>query len=470
MLKDFNGFIPTVGSQAAYLSCPIYEVLLHGTRGGGKTIAILMDYAQHCEKGFGAAWKGVIFRCEYKELNDIVTKSKEWFPRIFGNRVKFHESFASYKWVWNSGEELLFRAAKTSQDYDNYHGQEFPYVCFDELTNWKDDSLYLQMMSVNRCSKMGVPIKYRATCNPSGVGHNWVKKRFIDKAPALTPIVDDVSGLMRVHIFSNIQENNHLLSADPTYVNKLAISGTPNQVKAWLSGSWDITAGGALDDLFERDLHVVKPFKIPQSWYIDRTLDHGSSAPSAVLYFAESNGEEFQDGEGNIKCYPKGTLFVINEIYTCEVDKNGEPNANKGTRLTPRELARLIKVTEHEMSYKVNPGPADNAIWANMIGVTVGSEMEAEGVRWLSSEKSSGSRAIGLTLLRQRLKAGLQNPMEEAGIFFFSNCRHTIRTLPVLPIDDNKPDDIDTDAEDHAYDAIRYRLYAKKREITKFRV
>ena len=173
---------PQAGSQELFLSCPIFECLYEGTRGPGKTDALLMDYAQDVGKGYGASWSGVLFRREYKELADVVKKSKKWFPRIFPD-ARFLESQSEFKWRWKTGEELLFRTVKRPADYWNYHGHEYPWIGWEELTNWPDSELYLDMMSVCRSSDPRVPRKYRGTANPYGAGHNWVKSRFIDPAP-----------------------------------------------------------------------------------------------------------------------------------------------------------------------------------------------------------------------------------------------------------------------------------------------
>src|SRR5574340_971656 len=180
---------PLPGSQALVLSCPCHHILYEGTRGPGKTDAQLMFFRKYVGKGYGRQWRGVIFDREYKNLDDLVSKSQRWFPQ-FHDGAKFHASKADYRWTWPTGEELLFRQVKKQTDYWGYHGQEFPFIGWNELSKYPTSDLYDQMMSCNRSSFLPeenplpdgtilpkIPLVVLATTNPYGAGHNWVKKR-----------------------------------------------------------------------------------------------------------------------------------------------------------------------------------------------------------------------------------------------------------------------------------------------------
>ena len=206
---------PQSESQRLFLSCPLYECLLEGTRGALKTDALLMDFAQHVGQGFGAAWRGILFRKEYKDLADVVAKSKKWFYQIFPGAL-FLESNAQYKWKFPDGEELLLRAIKREDDYWNYHGHEYPWVGWEELCAWPSLRLYHDMKSCCRSSHSSVPRKYRSTTNPYGPGHNAVKLYFIDPAPPGRTIVEE-GGRPRVRIHASIDESDFLRQADPDY-------------------------------------------------------------------------------------------------------------------------------------------------------------------------------------------------------------------------------------------------------------
>ena len=446
---------PQKGSQFKFLQCPYYEVLYEGTRGNGKTDSLLMDFAQHCGPGFGVNWRGILFRQTYPQLADIVAKSKKWFYQIFPG-IKFNES--SYTWKWPTGEELLLRHIRVENDYWNYHGHEYPWIGFEELTNWPNSDCYDKMKSCSRSSHPGMPRKYRSTCNPFGVGHGWVKMRFIDPAQALTPIDDKLGKRIRIH--GDVEENSKLLSADPDYISKLDAIEDENLRKAWRYGDWDIVAGGIFTEVWEPLKHVLLPFDIPKTWRIDRSFDWGSSKPFSVGWWAESDGCEVALPDGSKRNFPRGTLFRINEWYGW----SGKPN--EGLKMLAADIAKGIKEREKNMGVTVRPGPADNSIFDTQDGHCIADNMATQGVRWERCDKSPGSRTNGWELVRGRLAAGKKHPMEEPGLFVFSTCRQWLRTVPTLPRDEKKMDDVDSDAEDHAGDETRYRVSMPKRTVT----
>ena len=118
---------PLPGSQSLSLSCPCNEILYEGTRGPGKTAAQLARFRRNVGVGYGTFWRGVIFDTEYKNLADIITQSKRMY-RLFKDGARFLASASELRWVWPTGEELLFRFGKEADDYWDYHGQEFPFI------------------------------------------------------------------------------------------------------------------------------------------------------------------------------------------------------------------------------------------------------------------------------------------------------------------------------------------------------
>lgn len=454
---------PQPGSQTLFLTCPYFECLYEGTRGPGKTDALIMDFAQHTGQGFGEAWRGILFRLEYKQLDDVVAKSKKWFNRIFPG-VQWLSSGSSYKWVWPTGEELLLRHMKNPDDYWDYHGHEYPWIGWEELTNWPTLECYDAMKSCCRSSEPGLPRKYRATCNPFGVGHNVVKDRFINPAPAGIPIRDE-NGRTRVRLHGSIYENKILLQADPDYLKTLENDPNDNRRKAWLLGDWDIVSGGAIDDVWDRRKHILNPFDIPEQWRVDRSFDWGSSKPFSVGWWAESDGSEIEVLPGITRTFPKGTIFRIAEFY------GWNEKINEGCKMSAAKVSERIKEIEAEYpllkNRTVEPGPADSSIYdADDEGVSIADKMKKAGIEWTKANKKPGSRKAGLLELRDRLEAGLSIPMEEPGLFIFNNCTQFVRTVPVLPRDKNDPDDVDTAVEDHVYDETRYRITNKTRELT----
>lgn len=499
---------PLEGSQTLAMCCPAHVIFYHGTRGPGKTDAQLMRFRRNVGQGFGRHWRGVIFDREYKNLDDLVSKSMRWFP-AFDDGAKFMSSKADYRWRWPTGEELLFRAIRRDSDYWSYHGQEFPFIGWNELTKYPNSNLFDMMMSCNRSSFLPeehpivnedtgeiyyppeMPLEVFATGNPFGAGHNWVKKRFIAPAPMgkiqrrvvnvfnpRTQRREDVTRT-QVHIFGSYRENKYL---SPEYVAELETITDPNKRRAWLMGDWDVTSGGMFDEDWDSTVHVVKPFKIPSSWRIDRSFDYGSSKPFSVGWWAESDGTEIIMPDGRVIQTVKGDLFRIGEWY----GTNGK--ANTGLRMLAKKIAEGIVERELAMGiyHRKVPGPADNSIWDEDDGKSIGRTMAEKvkingktynGVRWTRSNKSAGSRKLGWEECRKMLagakaeKVELEDgtymtmPRENPGLFVWDTCRFFIELFPILPRDEDDPDDVDTDAEDHIGDETRYRVLALRQAM-----
>lgn len=425
---------PLPGSQTLFLTCPVYETLLEGTRGGGKTDALLMSFAQHVGRGFGEHWRGTLFRLTYPQLADVVAKSRRWFHQIFP-QAKFNKN--DYVWEWPTGEMLFFRYGQTEDDYWNYHGHEYPWLGFEELTNWKNASFYESMHSTCRSSYPGMPRMIRATCNPFGKGHAWVKDRFqIGDVPSGRIIHED--GKDRVRIHSTVFENEHLLTNDPEYIKTLQALKDPNRRKAWLEGDWEIHVGSFLEKIWDAKRHIVDPFIIPASWKVWKAMDWGYAAPYAVYWFALD---------------PDGVHYIWRELYGAG-DKEGE-----GSREDAGKVARKIKaIEEHDerLGYEYRMNLADPAIFSK-IGAdrSIGQIFRETGVKWQEAWNAKGSRVNGAQEIIRLLA--------EDKLKVFSTCKHWIRTIPTLAPDDNNPEDVDTDAEDHAWDATRYGIMRRRR-------
>ncbi len=232
-----------------------------------------------------------------------------------------------------------------------------------------------------------------------------------------------------------------------------------------LDGDWSAAAGLAMDDVWRPAVHVIPGFCIPVGWRVDRSFDWGAAKPYAVCYWAESNGEDVILADGSRRSFPRGTLFLVDEVY------GSTGQANTGTRETTQEVAVRIKAKDAEIQQtnglSVQPGPADSSIFdtATSSGVSIAEEYAQQGVRWVEANKAPGSRKAGLQAIRNRLKASLSQPMEEPGLFVFSRCRHWIDTVPELPRDKRDREDVDSKAEDHLYDATRYRILQKRHEV-----
>jgi hypothetical protein len=507
-------YLPNTSQELA-LGVDASHILYHGTRGPGKTDTQLMRFRKRCNLGYGNFWRGIIFDKEYKNLDDLVTKSKRWFSD-FGDGAVFLESNQHYKWKWPQGEELLFRSAKTPEDYWSYHGHEYPFLGWNELTKYASPKLYDKMMSINRSSFLPkdtlrittenietynsdpmrerdynvsdyvtpdnkplppIPLEVFSTCNPYGAGHSWVKRKFIEPVPDKTFYYikttvfnprtrkDIEITKKQVAIHGSYKENPYL---SPEYIAELHALTDESEREAWLNGNWDINAGGAFADLWRKNIHIVPRFRIPDNWHIDRAFDWGSTHPFSVGWFAESNGEEVTLLDGSVRSWPKGTIIQIAEWYGSK-----ELGTNVGLKLGPKEVSDGIKERELAMmemgwiAVQPAPGPADNQI-SNVTDSeteTIEKRMGDQGVRWTKSDKAKGTRKNGLQLIRDRFQASINN--EGPGLVFMDNCRAAIALIPMLPRDEKDMDDVDTSAEDHAYDMLRYRVLAGNDRLAK---
>ena len=474
------------GSQSLAISCPCNYILYEGTRGPGKTDAQVMFFRKYVGLGYGQFWRGIIFDREYKNLEDIIAKSKRWYRQFFDG-ARFVSGIGNLKWIWKTGEELWFRTMKSERDYWNYHGQEFPFIGWNELTKHPNSELYDLSLSLNRTSFLPkqhspknkilpeIPLVVFSTTNPYGVGHSWVKSRFVDvaKPGKIVTISDNVFNprsqkkeyitKTQVRIFGSYKENKYL---PPEYVLELEKIADPNRRKAWLHGDWDITSGGMFDDVWSSQYNVTEPFDIPHSWRIFRSFDWGSSAPFSVGWWAESDGSDIFFKNGTCKSTIKGDLFRISEWYGW----NGSPN--KGIKMLATQIAKGIVERELKQPWgnRVKDGPADNSINDSQNGNCIADDMRLpvfingqkyRGINWTKSNKSPGSRKTGWEKLRIAMSNAYcqSGHREYAGLFVFRNCQDGfIRTVPSLARSDKDPDDINTNSEDHVADECRYAI------------
>lgn len=429
---------PFAGGQTRFITCPIREILAEGNRGGGKTDTLIMKYLRYVGVGFGQAWTGIIFRREYKHLDDVVHKSKRWIPQIFPG-ARFLSSKSDYKWVFPDGEELLFRRMKYLEDYWNYHGHEYPFIGWEELTNWPTDECYEVMRSTNRCSVPGIPRFYVSSANPFGAGHGWVKERFIDLGPEGTIATDD-SGNQRVRIHVDLEDNVAMMENDPEYIANLEGLGNKELMKAWRYGDWDIVVGGFLQGVIDRRIHAVKPFEPPIDWPRWRAMDWGYAKPYSVGWYTIS---------------PEGVVYRYRELY----GYGGKPDV--GTRESATEVGRKIKRIEEaeiKRGAKILRNPADSQIWHGTgTEKTINELFKQTGVKWMPAKKGPGSRVNGAQMVIDALKAGV--------FYVTEDCTHWWRTVPVLMPDPNDWEDVDTEMEDHAWDETRYGLVSRHKAL-----
>ncbi|MFW6076627.1 MAG: terminase large subunit domain-containing protein [Hyphomicrobiales bacterium] len=446
---------PNPGSQTKFVRSPFWETLYDGTRGPGKTDALLMKFAQHVGKGHGRAWRGIIFRKRYKNLDEIKVKGKRFFFPAFAG-CRFLEAKSDYKFVWPSGEELLLRALEKDDDYWDYHGHEYPFVGFDELTTWPTDYLYEAMKSCSRTSVPGIPRFYCATTNPYGPGHGWVKSYWYDPAPAYDPtgviIRNPKNGELRARYTGDLLENKQLIEASPEYVQQLDSIGNEALRLAWRFGNWDIMVGGFWDGVWNHDLHIIEPFTPPVTWRHWRAMDWGYAHPYSVGWYAKS---------------PEGQVIRYRELYGWggKEDVGSRENASVVAR-------RILALDAFERKYgtKFQMNPADDQIWqGHGTERKIVDSFTDAGVIWMKAKKGKDSRVNGANAVREALEARIpigrdggelagasaraRELGEKPGFAVTRSCRHFLRTFPILMPDEDDWEDVDTEQEDHCFAA-----------------
>ena len=249
------------GSQEAFLAAPEREVLLAGPRGTGKTLTLLTDFFAEIGAAWGANWKGVLIRQSMTGFPEIKSLCSKVIPRIWPN-ARFNQN--QNVWTWPTGETLKLAYFDETSDYRTYIGQSFTWIGFEELTQYKNDQPYKQMLACLRSAVPNIPMRVRATTNPDGPGHNWVRRRFKTIDPNGTivgPRIEDEHGLLRRAIYSTLAGNQLLLATQPDYLANIVASAIrPGQLEAWTRGSWTISSGGMFDgDWPEASKHCVLP-------------------------------------------------------------------------------------------------------------------------------------------------------------------------------------------------------------------
>lgn len=435
-------FAPNPGPQEEFLAASEREVLYGGSAGGGKSFAMLADplnYFNH------PAFSGLLLRHTTEELRELIFKSQELYPRAVPG-IKWSER--KMQWTAPSGARLWMSYLDRDEDVMRYQGLAFSWIGFDELTQWASPYAWNYMRSRLRSTAIDLPIYMRATTNPGGPGHGWVKKMFIDPAPYNKNFkaTDTESGevltfpaghakagkalFRRKFIPARLADNPYLTNTDD--YEAMLLSLPEQQRKQLLDGDWDIKEGAAFTE-FNRNIHVVEPFNIPTNWLKFRACDYGYGSYSGVIWFAVSPDEQ---------------LIVYRELYVSKVlatdlaDMVLELEANDGT---------------------IRYGVLDSSLWHKRgdTGPSLAEQMISRGCRWRPSDRSKGSRVAGKNEVHRRLQ--IDEFTEEPRMVFFNNCTNLISQLPALPLDKKNPEDINTNAEDHLYDALRYGIMSRPR-------
>lgn len=436
---------PHPGPQTEVLRHRVYELLFGGSRGGGKTeagqIFLLLD-----DYHLNPLYRALVIRKNSDDLHDWVDRAERFYANEgaikTGNPVEF---------TFPSGAKIRTGHLKDADAYTKYQGHEYHRMLIEELTQIAREQDYEMLLGSCRSTVPGLVPGVFATTNPNGKGHVWVKNRFVkgkvtfdgqDWAVPTPGTVWVPPNTKRPRLFlpARIWDNPTLLKNDPGYINYLK-GLPPNLREMWLNGSWDIGAGQYFDE-WDENVHVCENFEIPDKWQLWMCLDYGYEHRSAVYW----NATDPQTG----KVYTYRELYVQHHTY----------------EMLTEAIARMTPDKEKE---KIDWMVADSSI------VDQGKETGRTGIDLMRdvfekhnwqlairlADKRPRSRLNGWNLMRGYLRIQrdeLGNPKTRWQVF--RDCVNLIRTMPLQIFDENNIEDLDSDGEDDAQDAMRYGFRA----------
>lgn len=438
------------------------EILYGGAAGGGKSHLMRMAAITWCAEIPGL--QVYLFR---RIRDDLVKNHMEgpsgfreflagWvecgFVTIVEDEIRF----------WN-GSKIYLCHCKDEKDRFKYQGAEIHVLLIDELTHFTD-TIYRFLRNRVRMVGITLPAKFvgmfpRVLCgaNPGGVGHQFVKMTFIDgvKPVAVTRAPDSEGGMLRQYIPARLEDNPSMAEYDPGYEHRLSGLGSESLVRAMRWGDWDVVDGAFFDN-FDRRRHVVRPFEIPDTWTRFRAGDWGSARPFCFGWYAIAD-DEFITPDG-LKI-PRGALVKYREWYGCKKDQRGKFIPNVGVKMDATEVGK--GVWSRDLNDTILYGVLDPAAFASDGGPSIAERMAKAGAVFTPADnKRVTARGAmgGWDQMRARLRG---NDDGHAMLFFFETCIHSIRTIPALQHDQDKPEDLDTDGEDHAADETRYACMSR---------
>lgn len=401
-----------------------------GARGGGKTWAL--------------RWKAELMALKFPGIKILLMRKS--YPELLANHInplkkelwgiaKYNST--EHEFRFPNGSTIKFMYCDRDDDLQRIQGHEYDIIGIDEATQMTE----YQIKSIAACVR-GVnnfPKRLYMTCNPGGVGHQFIKRLKEGK------FLESENPEDYVFIQSLVTDNRALMREQPDYIHQLEAL-PPKLRDAWLYGNWDVYEGQFFEEfrddpdhyLDKKWTHVIEPFEPPRGWKIYRSFDWGYARPFSCAWWAVDY---------------EGVFYRILELYGCRKDR-GVDLPNEGVKWTDDEIFSTIARTEKEHPWlqgKPIRGVADPSIWAGEeTGVSRYDTAEKYGVYF---DKGNNDRLPGWMQCHYRMK------FDENGypmMYVFKNCKAFIRTIPLLVYDEHKPEDLDSDGEDHVADEWRY--------------
>jgi hypothetical protein len=437
------------------INCPLSEIFFGGARGGGKTDGIVGKLAVRAQR-LGQHFNAVCVRPTAMSWDDAIERSKQIFTPLGG---KWNE--AKFTWRMPGGGRLKFAYLEKVSDADNYQGKNVTDCWIEEVglypTSVGAEFLprpIARMKAVLRAPR-GITTQMILSGNPGGPGQHWLSRRYglipFPVRPKIVTVRSEAGEVTRAAVIPSRVEDNHMID-QAAYVSNLRQAGSEQLVRAWLRGDW-AAVEGAFFDCWDERRHVIPPMDIPPHWLRFVSMDWGFAAPHSVGWWAVASDPT---AAGRVEI-PRGALVRYREWYGAG-----------GSRLPAEALARGILDREAAAGERrgdtsdvynepmISYGVLDPSAFDISRGPSIAEQMARSGVvfRRADNRRVRGGGSIsGWDQMRGRLLGDVDGaPM----IVCTTDCVDSIRTIPVLQHDPDKPEDLDTTAEDHAADDWRY--------------
>lgn len=481
---------PQPGPQDDLVSCPLQEIFFGGARGGGKTDGVLGKWAAK-ERIYKQNFNAIMFRRTAVSAEDAIERSKEIYRPMGG---RFNES--KLRWRMPNGGRISFAYLENVADANVYQGRNVTDAWVEEAGQYPSPTAIDRLFGILRSSH-GVPIQLILTANPGGPGQHWIRERYrIHPFPksfqVLTRRLPNGHEHKVAVIPSRITDNRILLANDPGYIDRLQLVGSPQLVRAWLEGDWSAIEGAFFTE-WDEARHVLTPFAVPDSWMRFRSADWGSFAPFSIGWWAVVTDDYAIGGAGTMPADATmlGTKLLGSRTIDAERSKSGSRHGldvrtlprgalvryrewygEVGGKLTAEQVAEGIIEREKFDRPKLSYGVLDPSAFIESGGPSIAERINRALIgRQMAVFRAADNKRVprnigdpsksgpmgGWDQMRARLIGKNSQPM----IYCFSQCRDSIRTIPVLQHDEIRSEDLDTEAEDHAADEWRYACMSR---------
>lgn len=450
---------PHPGPQTRFLQSGVRDIFFGGAAGPGKSVSLIAAATRFFASPY---YRARIFRRSRTQATELIIKARRIVPVAFPGTIWRASEWA---FIHPSGGRLELGYLRHDNDLENEQGQEYQFVGFDEICQFPEHQAVYLFSRLR--SDHGLPLQYKGTGNPGGIGHLWVKARYIDQAPPESIFWDHFTTptgrklrFSRLFIPARLEDN-------PTLGDDYEISLStldPKTYRALRLGDWDALIGQAFPE-FDRRIHVMtwEQFfdrygypRIPDHWPRFMSFDWGLSHPFSVGWWTVD---------------PFGRLIRYAEWYGAAVDRNGRRIPDKGIHMPTRDIARGILAREAargdagkiEMRF-VDPAMKQHG--SSTEGIKGPSLAEIFAEEGLYVTFADNDRIAGKQQMHDRLRIfDLEHPNgeieETPGMFIMENCADWLRTIPVLDLDEKRPEDVDTKMEDHVFDESKYMLMSR---------